>query len=353
MSFPSYALFYFPDSDIVKVDSTDIILREHRRAEYQVSSREQLRSEDGYIEVRLTSRGRHGQTKILAAKILLLGDIYKDLIMKRDAFKRGEDIWKTTAEKGKKTPEAIKSASTSQSAADAAMGDKLKRDLQNLQRKKSPVTSTPVSDDSDNTDIDLFENTEQRQSRKRAALESDNEQEDNASKEFENSLLQRTSPQNSPVTLDDDVVKALKELPGIVSSLKDVLESMKRGPYGSRSSSSELSLAESSKMISLADSDVTVSKRMYDRLNKSRVSLFTQELASLIFGKEKLARCTLTGKLGLQTSKDQLDPHKVTVLIDTVIKEFPRPTVSEVRALIRRKCNNESTSKNSHSPLEG
>ncbi|RXN05995.1 hypothetical protein ROHU_012476 [Labeo rohita] len=75
------------------------------------------------------------------------------------------------------------SASTSQSAADAAMGDKLKRDLQNLQRQKAPVTSTPMS-----------------------------------------------------------------EFPGIVSSLKDVLESMKRGPYSSRSSSSELSLAESSEM---------------------------------------------------------------------------------------------------------
>ncbi|KAF4118170.1 hypothetical protein G5714_000221 [Onychostoma macrolepis] len=129
------------------------------------------------------------------------------------------------------------------------MGDKLKRDLQNLQRKKAaPVTSTPMSDDSDNTDIDLFENTEQRPSRKRAALDSDNEQEDNASKEFENSLFQRTSPQNTPVMLDDDVVKALKELPGIVSSLKDFLESMKRGSHSSSSSSSELSHAESSEM---------------------------------------------------------------------------------------------------------
>ncbi len=51
------------------------------------------------------------------------------------------------------------------------MGDKLKRDLQSLQRKKAPVTSNPnpKSDDSDNTDIDLFENTEQRQSRKRVS----------------------------------------------------------------------------------------------------------------------------------------------------------------------------------------
>lgn len=54
---------------------------------------------------------------------------------------------------------------------------------------------------------------------------------------------------------------------------------------------------------------------MYDRLNKSRVSLFTQDLATLIFGKDTLAKCTLTGKSGIETSKDQLDPHKVTVLI--------------------------------------
>ncbi|KAF4095968.1 hypothetical protein G5714_023571 [Onychostoma macrolepis] len=181
--------------------------------------------------------------------MLLLSDVYKDLIVKRDAFKRGEDIWKANAQQGKKTSKAVKSASTTQSAADVAMGDKLKRDLQNLQRKKAaPVTSTPMSDDSDNTDIDLFENTEQRPSRKRAALDSDNEQEDNASKEFENSLFQRTSPQNTLVTLDDDVVKALKKLPGIVSSLKDFLESMKRGSHSSSSSSSELSHAESSEM---------------------------------------------------------------------------------------------------------
>ncbi|KAI7790382.1 hypothetical protein IRJ41_019958, partial [Triplophysa rosa] len=109
-------------------------------------------------------------------------------------------------------------------------GNKLKRDLQNLQRNTAaPIASTPMSDDSDNTDIDMFEKNEQRRSRKRAALDSDNEQYDNnGSKEFENSHLQSTSPQNT-VKLDGDVVKALKELPGIVSSLKDVLESIKRG----------------------------------------------------------------------------------------------------------------------------
>ncbi|XP_051982789.1 uncharacterized protein LOC127643894 [Xyrauchen texanus] len=345
MSFPNFALYYFPDSDLVKVDSTDIILREHRRADYQVSSREQISSEEGYVEVRLPSRSRHGKSKILPAKILLLGDVYKDLIVKRDAFKRGEDIWKTNILQGKKTSEVVKSASTSQSAAAVAMGDQLKRDLLELRKKKAaPVTSTPMSDDSDNTEIDMFENIP-RQSRKRAALESDNEQGD-ISKDFDNSLLQSTSPQNTHVELDDDVVKALKELPGIVASLKEVLESMKRGSCSSSPSSSELCLSETSEMISLGGSDVKVPKRVYDRLNKSRASLFTQDLATLLFGRETLSRCTLTGKSGIQ-SKDQLDPLKVQALIDTVIKQFPTTTVSEVRALIRRKCNNEANSKTS------
>jgi len=49
------------------------------------------------------------------------------------------------------------------------MGEKLKRDLRDLKRKKAaPVTSTPMSDDSDNTEIDMFENI-QRPSRKRVS----------------------------------------------------------------------------------------------------------------------------------------------------------------------------------------
>ncbi len=67
--------------------------------------------------------------------------------------------------------------------------------------------------------------------------------------------------------------------------------------------------------IALAHSDVTVPKRLFERLNESRVSLFTQELAILIFGEDTLANSTLTGKSGMQTAKEQLDPHKVNVLI--------------------------------------
>ncbi|XDV23431.1 hypothetical protein PO909_028009 [Leuciscus waleckii] len=240
MSFPNYALYYFPDSDLVKVDSTDIILREHRRQENQVNSREQFESEDGYIEVRLPSRSRHGQIKILPAKILLLGDI--------DSYYS-----------------------------------------YNTRTRQKCFIRTGYS--------------------------------------FQPSIRLNSS-----------------DLPGIVASLKEVLESMKRGPLSSSPNSNEMCLSETSEMISLCDSDVKIPKRVYDRLNKSRASLFTQELATVLFGREILARCTLTGKSGTQ-SKDQLDPHKVQALIDTVIKQFPTTTVSEVRALIRRKCNNEANSK--------
>lgn len=54
MVFPKFALFYFPDSDVVRVD-TDIIRSEHRREENLINSKEQLASEDGYIEVCMPS----------------------------------------------------------------------------------------------------------------------------------------------------------------------------------------------------------------------------------------------------------------------------------------------------------
>ncbi|KAG1968809.1 hypothetical protein F2P79_003525 [Pimephales promelas] len=73
----------------------------------------------------------------------------------------------------------------------------------------------------------------------------------------------------------------LGELPGILASLKEALESMKRGSFSSSPRSSELCLPETSEMISLSGSDVP--KRVYGRLNKSQTSLFTHDLATLLF----------------------------------------------------------------------
>lgn len=66
---------------------------------------------------------------------------------------------------------------------------------------------------------------------------------------------------------------------------------------------------------SLAGSAVMVSKRAFQRLNRSRMAIFTQELAVLVFTKEGLAESTLTGKSGKGGApKTQLDVEKVQAI---------------------------------------
>ncbi|XDV26250.1 hypothetical protein PO909_030009 [Leuciscus waleckii] len=88
--------------------------------------------------------------------------------------------------------------------------------------------------------------------------------------------------------------------------------------------------AKRGEAVSLGNSLVQVPKRLYQRLSGRRTSLFTQELATLVFGRETLAKATLTGK-------------------DAVRERFPNTEVAEIRALLRRKCNNESYKASSNS----
>lgn len=67
----------------------------------------------------------------------------------------------------------------------------------------------------------------------------------------------------------------------------------------------------------LGNSAVQVSKRLYQRISSRRMSLFTQDLATLIFGKDTLAKSTLTGKGKKGEVKDQLDPEKINAIIGT------------------------------------
>ncbi|CAL8275820.1 unnamed protein product [Arctogadus glacialis] len=75
---------------------------------------------------------------------------------------------------------------------------------------------------------------------------------------------------------------------------------------------------------------------------------FTQELATLVFGRETLAKATLTGKGKKGELKEQLEPEKISAIIDAVRERFPNTEVAEIRALLRRKCNNESYKASSH-----
>ncbi|XP_042620236.1 uncharacterized protein LOC109075358 isoform X2 [Cyprinus carpio] len=140
-----------------------------------------------------------------------------------------------------------------------------------------------------------------------------------------------------PLFVRGEVLKALKEIPTLVQCVKELISSMNRGIDTASTSSGSSSSAQ--EMISLGNMAVQVNKTCFRRLNRSRMSLFTQELAVLLFGREVLGSSSLTGN---RSQKERLNPEKMNALIDTVISEFPGTSQSEVRAVIRRKCNNES-----------
>ncbi|KAM9385279.1 uncharacterized protein KZ484_006846 [Pholidichthys leucotaenia] len=146
-----------------------------------------------------------------------------------------------------------------------------------------------------------------------------------------------------------EIIDCLRELPDTLKLTKDCIAKVNASMTHvsdnsmSISMSSAMSSSESEgEMHFLPGKSVAVSKRSFLRLNRTRMTVFAQELAVLIFSKDTLANSTLTGRNGRRDmTKGQLDVAKVQAITDAVIEEFPGTTVSEVRAALRRKCNNE------------
>ncbi|KAI4833292.1 hypothetical protein KUCAC02_016201 [Chaenocephalus aceratus] len=148
-------------------------------------------------------------------------------------------------------------------------------------------------------------------------------------------------PQKVCVELDQETLEALKEMPRLVATMKTALDNISgSSSSGSCSSSGHGDSQQtgrntgSNDLMFLGNSSVHVSTRLFHRLGNRRMSLFAQELATLIFGKETLAKSTLTGK---GKTAETLDPEKVNAIIDTVREKFPGTEVSAIRALLRKK----------------
>ncbi|XP_077081204.1 uncharacterized protein LOC143733382 [Siphateles boraxobius] len=206
------------------------------------------------------------------------------------------------------------------------MVDALKEDLRK-QKVPDPNTAPPLYDsDSDATAIDAESSPMQEPLRN---LET--ESEDDSSSQC---------PKKTP-KLDDEILSALKELPKVVKTLKDIVAAMKVAPASSSEVQHTKVVSPPAEMMSLGEG-ITIPKRAFERLSKTKMSVFTQELAVVIFGHEALATSSLTGK---KTTKTALDSIKVNALIDAVITRFEGTTPSQVRAVLRQKCNNESYAK--------
>ncbi|XP_030226631.1 uncharacterized protein LOC115554142 isoform X2 [Gadus morhua] len=265
--------------------------------------------------------------------MVVVTDNYKELMGKKEAFLKDEDIWHmavarrttpctTTHDGSKPKPKMTKAAR------DRALSQ-LKSSL--LRRKQT--TSTPLTNEDDtdiDTNVDLFDPPQASGSTDLSQGESEEE-----------SVLM-DQPRSS-VGMQQEVMDALKEIPALVKCVKDLIATMKRmPPVMDTDSTCSGSSSPAPGMISLGNKGVQVSKTCFKRLNRTRMSLFTQDLTVLLFGRDVLASSTLTGKPGLTgTAKEQLNPEKLSALVDTVIAEFPGTNVSDVR-VIRRKCNNEN-----------
>ncbi|XP_029829535.2 uncharacterized protein LOC120845408 [Ixodes scapularis] len=74
----------------------------------------------------------------------------------------------------------------------------------------------------------------------------------------------------------------------------------------------------------------------------STPSIYTQELAAMVFGCDTLANSCLRGSLA-GGGKEVLCKDAVSDIIAHVVAKFPDQTESSVRAYLRRKCNNASS----------
>ncbi|KAL6478110.1 hypothetical protein MHYP_G00139450 [Metynnis hypsauchen] len=331
-----FGIFYFRDKS-VHVESADIVTPQYTKQLVQVLARPDLSNDDGWIEVYQANR-KEPQKKV-AAKLLLLGDNYKVLIEKKKAFLRNEDIWIMAAEKrgaaqcttsvdGSK-PKKTKNAETLRSRIPSESDDtdigttvsgtiKRKRTKTATERvlsqlkssllNRKPTTSTPSHSEEDDPDIDtnvdLFDppQTSGLTNLCHGASEEESVQ---------------GGPSLTNVHMHQEVMEALKEIPTLVKCVKELITTMKRMPPAIDTDGTDGSGSSSPapEMIFLGNTRVQVSKSCFRRLNRTRMTLFAQELAVLLFGRDVLASSSLTGKSALGTPKDHLDPEKLSALV--------------------------------------
>ncbi|XP_041831482.1 uncharacterized protein LOC121633476 [Melanotaenia boesemani] len=371
-----FAIYYLFDKTL-KVESTSLIHESYQFT--QVSSQPDLEDDANWIEIKWPTRKEPKRT--VAAKILLFGDSYKELVSKKNFFMLGKDIWAEQESRAvrmkKKQCEAnvVKHKTVVQEKQTRIKDAARDQVLQNLKTSLSQKRALDTQDDpcSSQDEVPHVHGGKRAKINKPARrvllplasspssddatyIGSLNQHDtDHASDED----LGFSSAQRMNLTDDNtdhgmapgmnEIMSALHNLPEMVKLMRECVESVKalRSSFGGTPSSAMSSTSGDSEieMHPLAGSTVTVPKRAFLRLNRSRMTIFAQELAVLVFTKEGLAQSTITGKSGRGLPpKTQLDVVKVQAITDAVLLEFPQTRISDVRAAIRRKCNNEGFS---------
>ncbi|XP_026086543.1 uncharacterized protein LOC113061563 isoform X1 [Carassius auratus] len=192
-----YGLFYFVDGSVIG-ESTSIIQDAYINAGVTVTCKEDIQSQEGWIEVILPAKRRQ-DPKPVAAKLLFMAENYK-VVQKRVAFLKWGDIWSSSQsgqEKG-----VVKQGMTSGSQM-AKIGEQLKRDLKQQATRQLHSTPARYESDSDDTCCDIFDPP-----KKRKMVINTSEEEDAIPQ------VESQRPGTVPavfVLLDEDSLKALKD----------------------------------------------------------------------------------------------------------------------------------------------
>ncbi|XP_026071819.1 uncharacterized protein LOC113051874 isoform X1 [Carassius auratus] len=366
-----FAIYYFIDKT-VKVESASLIGNSANLS--QVTSQPDLDSDDNWIEIKWPTRKEPDRT--VPAKVLLLGDSFKDLVTKKNLFILGKDIWTKEECRGvimkKKmletnAVEAKKAKMEKQTKIKETAKNQM---LQNLKvsLSKNKNKNTQDQHNSEATEEEFPQQLYCQAKTLKAARPKSSTPDDYTSSDDDATVIRSPNQPDIGSDMDeglpamqhnqlmdystgqqmapqmDEIMASLRELPEMIKIMKECVHCIKslKPSFGGTPSSTTSSFVTEVEMQPLAGSEVSVPKRAFQRLNRTRMTIFAQELAVLVFTKDVLAQSTLTGKSGKGAPpKTQLDVAKVQAITDAVLLEFPQSTASDVRAAIRRKCNNE------------
>ncbi|XP_067301070.1 BEN domain-containing protein 6-like isoform X2 [Pseudorasbora parva] len=309
----AFAIYYFKDKS-VEVGKIDWMSTEDQKNCSKIITQcPTLEEEDGWMSVKWEKgRKKKNCPALFPAKVLMFGDNYRDLCQKREQFIKGEDIWKQT-----------------------------------LRRKTKP-NSWLMED---------VEEEENEQPKKQSTIENESSSdEDILARNWSKVQQQMKELKRENKRLKEDfkqILDAMRELP---TQLKEVIGQITvTAPHASTSATASTSVDSASVSPQVLSDDmvflmpgcnVKVPKRKLNSLWMANPSVYTGDLAALVYGRETLSHSSLTGRQSGAhkdvESKPQLDSTKLDAIFDHALSKFPDITMQDVRRIIRKKCNNES-----------
>ncbi|KAL6485872.1 hypothetical protein MHYP_G00052640 [Metynnis hypsauchen] len=329
--------------------------QQHTSSE-MTTQRPRLEDEDGWMNVKWDKgRKRKDCPAFFPAKVLMISHNYSDLCQKREEFIKGVDIWNQTLKR--------KTKPNSRWMKD--MEDKDERPTNQQKSKKATCTPKEASDQ-------IIEGLKKELMAKQASLESNTEKEESSDEDLlprnwskAQQKIKELKRENKRLKEGNvkEILDAMRELPVVVAEMKEVIENVtfqtstppSNWSTSTTSVGSPVSACVSPKVVSddlvclLPGSNVEVPRRKLNSLRTANPSVDIGDLAVLVYGRETLSHSSLTGRQsGAHKDvelKPQLDNTKLDAIIGHALSKFPDISVQDVRRIIRKKCNNESYTK--------